>query len=80
LKKIRFNYSKLIGLIAEKGLTQTQFSPLIGRTQQFLSKKFKNGESFQSKDIVKICDVLGIAPEDAHIYFFAQQFAQSSTF
>ena len=64
-----FDYSKLRGLMAEKGVTQKALANGINRSETSVSKKF-NGEPFSASDIAKICQMLDISNTQIGAYFF----------
>ena len=70
---IQFDYSKLRGLIREKMKTEGAFAQALGRTHNFISNVFNGKTYFEFVDIVKACDLLGIAPEDIGTYFFTRE-------
>ena len=67
---MKFDYSKLKGLIIEKFGNQCRFAKELRVSEHTLSKRLNNFVEFRQSDIVKICDVLGIDPADIHTYFF----------
>lgn len=64
-----FDYSKLKGLMAEKGITQKALAVGINSSENSISKKF-NGAPFSSSDIAKICNFLDIPSTQIGLYFF----------
>lgn len=65
-----FDYSKLRGLMAEKQATQKTLSSVIGISQNAFSRKMNGNTDFSPKEIVKICDYLGIPNTQVGAYFF----------
>lgn len=68
----KFNYSKLIGKIAEKGYTLDQFASLIGISRTSLYKKLKGESNFTQDEIYKIVDLLCISMDEIPSYFFTK--------
>lgn len=67
---MKFNHSKLLGKIRERGLTQEQLAKTIGISKTTFSSKINNQGYFLSKEIYSICDVLEISIGDVGDYFF----------
>lgn len=65
-----YNYSKLLGRIREKNLTQEKLAEMSGMNVSSLSQRLNNKRSFRQKDIIAICKILDIAPEEIGLYFF----------
>jgi len=68
-----FDYSKLLGKIKEKGLTQETLAKSIGITPGSMSEKLNNKANFKQKEIFMICQVLDISVGEVGEYFFAQK-------
>ena len=68
-----FDYSKLLGKIKEKGLTQEILAKTIGITPGSMSEKLNNKANFKQKEIIAICQVLGILTGEIGEYFFTQK-------
>jgi len=68
-----FDYSKLLGKIKEKGLTQETLAKSIGITPGSMSEKLNNKANFKQKEIFMICQVLDISVGAEGEYFFAQK-------
>lgn len=69
---MKFNYSKLLGRIKERGFTLETLAEAIGITKGTLSAKLNNHYPFKSNEMVAICNVLDIAIKDISLYFFAK--------
>ena len=67
---MQFDYSKLLGRIKECGHTQKSLSEEVGIGEGTMSLKLNNESFFGQKEILKICDVLGLAYTDIGTYFF----------
>lgn len=66
------NYSKLLGRIRERGLTQEQLAKAIGKNKSTISAKINNQFSFTQEEMDAICRVLDIPNNEIGEYFFAQ--------
>ena len=64
------NYSKLKGIIREKYKTQEAFAKALDLSLATLSKKLNNQSQWTCSEIMKACELLGIALAEAHLYFF----------
>ena len=70
--KVKYDYSKLLGKIKEKGYTHAQFAEAIGRTASTVSLRFSGDGYFTQLEINKACDLLGIAKNEIAAYFFTK--------
>ena len=67
-----FDYSKLLGRIKEKGLTQNELAVKIGRDKSSLSAKLNGKSAFTTVEIDNICKVLDISNGEIVEYFFCR--------
>lgn len=65
-----FDYSKLIGLIAERNFTQKKLCENINISENSFTNKIKGRSNFSSDEIAKICNVLEISNNQVGLYFF----------
>lgn len=72
-----YNYSKLLGLMREKGITQEELAKQIGISSTTLNKRLKNNSQFQQDEMKKILSTLGLTIEDVVPIFYTQQLAFS---
>lgn len=72
MKKIVYNYSKLKGLMAEKGITQKDIADALHRNECTLTGKFNNLTDFKTSEISEICVFLDIPTEQIPLYFFSR--------
>lgn len=71
MKKLeKFDYGALRGKIREKFTRQSDFAAALGLAPSTLSKKLNNLSEWGHTEIVRACELLGIALEDAAAYFF----------
>lgn len=66
--KVTINFSKLKGLIREKGMSQTDLAKAIGIGANSINQKLNNKRDFTLMETVAISKVLGIT--DPVPYFF----------
>ncbi len=69
---MKYNYSKLLGRIRERGLTQEQLAKAIGKNKSTISGKINNQFSFTQEEMDAICKVLDISNDEIGEYFFAR--------
>ena len=67
---MQFDYSKLLGRIRERGMTQETLARLIGIKSPTLSLKLNNKAFFTQPEIRKICEALEICFDEIGAYFF----------
>ena len=67
-----FNYSKLIGRMAEKGETRESISNKLGISSLALRNKLTGKTQFKQDEMAKLIEVLDIDPERIAFYFFAE--------
>jgi transcriptional regulator with XRE-family HTH domain len=65
-----YDYSALCGKIREKFKRQSDFAVAMGLSPSTLSKKLNNLSEWGHTEIVRACELLGLALEDAAAYFF----------
>lgn len=70
---MKFDYSKLRGLAREKGKTQEAIAAVAGMKEATYSQKINNNSEFRQSEILQICEVLSIPPEQIHAYFFTPE-------
>ena len=68
-----FDYSKLRGRIVEKYGTQSEFAKAFGISDNSMSRKLNNKNSFSVDDIIKITHMLDIQSKDVSSYFFTEK-------
>ena len=67
-----YNYSKLLGRLKERGVTQDQLAKDIGKDKSTVSSKLNNRFSFTQEEIDSICRVLDISNSEIGAYFFTR--------
>lgn len=69
-----FNFSKLRGLIVEKYGSCDKFAAAMGHSKVWLSSRLNNVVPWRASEIREAAALLGIAPEEIHVYFLTQKF------
>lgn len=70
MKKLSFDFSRLLGRIKEFGYTQEDVAEFIGVAPGTLNAKLKNKGRFTATEIVAICKMLNISKDEIGLYFF----------
>lgn len=70
---MEFDYSKLLGRIREKGMTQKSLSEELGIGLNSLNLKLANKAYFKQQEIRRICEILEIDDGEVGLYFFTQK-------
>lgn len=68
---MKFDYSKLLGRIKERGYTQESLALEVKMSESTMSLKLNNKAFFSQREIRKICDLLDIPMHQIGEYFFA---------
>ena len=74
---MEFDYSQLIGRMAEKGFTRARLAACLGITPHTLSNKLKGRGYFTQDEIIKLCKWLVI--DDICGYFFTRKVTETVT-
>ena len=69
---MRYNYSKLLGKIKERGYTQEKLAKEIRRDKSSMSAKLNGKSAFTTTEIDCICKVLDIPNSEIVDYFFTE--------
>ena len=64
------DYSKLLGLLKERGVNQAELAEVIGISPTTLSLKINGKADFKLSEIKRICSFLEISAEKIGGYFF----------
>ena len=67
-----YNYSKLLGAMREKGITQDALAQRIGLNSATLNQKLKNNSQFKQSEMRDILACLGLTVKEIPEYFFAR--------
>lgn len=77
--KQKVDYSKLKGLMREKGVTQAELAKKVGINECTLNFKLNNKAEFRQDEILKVCEVLKIDIADLPKYFFCRQTCKNTS-
>jgi transcriptional regulator with XRE-family HTH domain len=69
---VQYNYSKLLGRMKEKGLTQSQIASALDKNESTISSKLNGKFSFTVVEIDAICKLLDIGNDEIGTYFFTK--------
>lgn len=70
---VKYDYSKLRGLIKEKYGTQNNFAKAIGISNTSLSQRLANKVPFNQIEISKACELFGCTIQESDEIFFKIQ-------
>lgn len=70
-KNIGYDYSKLLGRMKEKGVTQLELANEIGVSETTMNFSLMNKRAFKQNEMLDACRVLDIALSEVDIYFFS---------
>ena len=65
-----YNYSKLLGLMREKNVTQENLAESVGMSEVTLNKKLNNNSQFKQSEMVAILKALSLPLTDIVTIFF----------
>lgn len=65
-----YDYSKLLGVMRQRGYTQGSLAQALGICETSLNFKLNNKRGFRQSEIVKTAELLGIPGDKIHEYFF----------
>ena len=71
--KIKYDYSKLRGLIIEKFKSLDNFADVLPMCRTTLNNKLHSYNYFTQIEIETICEILQIAKEDRNAIFFTRE-------
>lgn len=67
-----YNYSKLLGVMREKGVTQEIIARKTGINAATLNKKLNNNSQFKQSEMQTILHCLGLPLDSVVVYFFTK--------
>lgn len=67
-----YNYSKLLGTMREKGITQKVLAEKIGVSETTFNQKLKNNSEFKQSEMYSILNYLELNLNDVTEYFFVK--------
>ena len=65
-----YDYSRLLGLMREKGITQESLAKSIGISDTSLNKKLKNNSQFKQDEMLSILSILNQPISNIGTIFF----------
>jgi transcriptional regulator with XRE-family HTH domain len=71
------DYSRLLGRLRERGLTQKELAAIVGISEGQMSQKIQGNYPFKQSEIGSVCDTLGIDHSDIGLYFFTPKVEKS---
>lgn len=74
---MKFDYSKLRGIMAERGITQEQLADKIGINKCTLNVKMNGRYAFANDEILAICKELDIPTHEISKYFFCTESSEN---
>ena len=74
-----FDYSKLLGLMRERNVTQADAAKRLGISENAMSNKVSNKYPFKQNEIAALSDYLGIKPVNISEYFFTLKVEKTAT-
>ena len=72
-------YAKLRGRIVEKFGSQSAFSAAMGWREALVSAKLNGKSKWEVSEVLKVCKLLEIPVDEAHLYFFCADSCTSAT-
>ncbi|MCI7344228.1 DUF739 family protein [Fusobacterium necrophorum] len=70
---MKYDYSKLTGLIIEKFKTRCNFADAMNMKKSSISMKLNNRAGFSQEEIIRAMELLEIPPCELDQYFFKQK-------
>ena len=64
------DYSELKGKVRGKFGTQEAFAQALGLSACAVNQKLNGKSQWSANEICVACELLGISPEEMHVYFF----------
>lgn len=68
-----YDYSKLLGRLREKGLTQAEAAKALGISESSLNLTLNSKRPFRQSEILGLCDLLSLSSENIGSYFFSRR-------
>lgn len=69
----RYDYSKLLGRMRERGMTQREFAKEVGISEATANMSLNNKRDFRQDEITRAISILGIDVAEIPSYFFTHQ-------
>ena len=71
------NTNKLLGVMAEKRISQAQLAKLLGKSKNTINAKINGKGTFDTQEATTICDVLGITDKVLRAEIFLSEASQN---
>ncbi len=68
-----YDYSKLLGTLKEKGITQMQLAAAMRKNVATINAKLNGYSYFTQNEIAQICEILELSHESIPTYFFTHK-------
>ena len=66
-----YDYSKLLGRLREKNITQSELANKLGISETSLNRKLKSKTQFKQNEMIRILDIADLDVYNIATYFFA---------
>lgn len=70
------NGSKLIGIMAEQGMSQRKLAQCLNVSKNTINAKINGKSCFNAEEIIKICSLLGISDDQLKVEIFLREPSQ----
>ncbi len=67
---MNFEHKKLRALMEEKGITNEELGKVIGVSERAVRRRFAGEVLFNTREIMRVCNFLGISAKQMPSYFF----------
>jgi transcriptional regulator with XRE-family HTH domain len=67
---MKFKHKKLRALMEEKGITNEELGKVIGMSERSVRRRFDGEVFFDTQEIMRVCNFLGISAKQMPSYFF----------
>lgn len=65
-----YDYSKLLGRLREKRITQSELANRLEISEQSLNRKLKSKTQFKQNEMIRTLDIIDIGVQEIASYFF----------
>lgn len=69
-----YDYSKLLGRLREKQITQSELASKLGISETTLNFSLKNKRPFKQSEINQMCEILSIPLNSIEVFFLPNDF------
>lgn len=71
------NTNKLLGVMAEKRISQAQLAKMLGKSKNTINAKINGKGTFDTQEATIICDILGITDKVLRAEIFLSEASQN---